>query len=294
MFKKFFNIISKIFKKDRNEVRDSLEYLIDISSEMIGPAYSSVVGSTIGGTEGTLFAGAYGSVITNSLKMISNNFLNRYLPIRRQQRVGTALFFAVEKLNKKIEAGATIRDDDYFEKKENGRSSAEEIIEGILESSQKEHEEKKLKLFGNLIANLAIHKEIDKSQANFFIKLSESLTFRQLCILRFFGGFSKTKLRTNDYRSISRFKPEFLVLLQEIFDMYSKGLINGGGDAWLGITDVNPSNIQLQGAGVHLHNLMELHEIDIKDLMDFIICFHEKFDPKGLDEVTNTDIVQLV
>jgi hypothetical protein len=55
-------------------------------------------------------------------------------------------------------------------------------------------------------------------------------------------------------------------LLYEIFDLYSRGLISGGGGAILGLTDINPSEIVVQGAGSVLVNLMELVTIDPADL----------------------------
>jgi hypothetical protein len=55
-------------------------------------------------------------------------------------------------------------------------------------------------------------------------------------------------------------------LLYEVFDLYSRGLISGGGSALLGLTDINPSEIVVQGAGTVLVNLMELLTIDLHDL----------------------------
>lgn len=42
--------------------------------------------------------------------------------------------------------------------------------------------------------------------------------------------------------------------------------MNSGGEAMLGVTDVNPSKMAPIGIGATLHNLMELQTIDEDDL----------------------------
>lgn len=87
-----------------------------------------------------------------------------------------------------------IRQDDFFNKI-NERSTADEILEGILLSAQREHQEKKVQFYGNLIANIAFDPSIDREQANFLIKLDESLSYRQICLLSLFVNKDKYKLK---------------------------------------------------------------------------------------------------
>jgi hypothetical protein len=47
----------------------------------------------------------------------------------------------------------------------------------VLLAAQREHEERKLRFMGNLIANLAFHPEIDRGYANYLIRLAEKLSF---------------------------------------------------------------------------------------------------------------------
>ena len=91
------------------------------------------------------------------------------------------------------------------------------------------------------------------------------MTYRQLCILSLIAQKGKYNLRNSDYRGTREFTNSLILLLQEISDLYNLGLINGGGDAYLGFTDVNPSKIELKVSGVFLLQLMELREIPGQD-----------------------------
>ena len=48
----------------------------------------------------------------------------------------------------------------------NDRSFADEIIEGVLLAAQREYQEKKLPLYGNLLTNIAFRSDIDRVTAN--------------------------------------------------------------------------------------------------------------------------------
>jgi len=56
--------------------------------------------------------------------------------------------------------------------------------------------------------------------------------------------------------------------LQEIFELYSQGLLNGGGESFLGVGDIIPNKMKIQGITSSLHNLMELWTIEMKDIED--------------------------
>jgi len=114
-----------------------------------------------------------------------------------------------------------VRHDDFFEDQLYQRSAAKEIVEGVLLAAQREHEEKKLLYYSNLLANIAFHPEIDRAHANLLIRLGERLSYRQLCVLSLFKQKSKFNLRQQDYRSSGTVSElDKVVLLQEIFELY--------------------------------------------------------------------------
>jgi hypothetical protein len=131
-----------------------------------------------------------------------------------------------------------------------------------------------LKFYGNLLANLAFESGIDRGYSNFLLKSAETLSYRQLCLLALFvlknsiqgGHLRKTSYRPAQGAQNVNVPLATIPLLYEIFDLYSRGLISGGSGALLGLTDINPFEIVVQGAGSVLVNLMELLTIEPTDL----------------------------
>jgi len=126
------------------------------------------------------------------------------------------------------------------------------------------------RLLGNLFANLVFHPEISAAHAASLIKLAGELTYRQLLALSLGRDVAnRTRLRQTDYRgdneAIERLGIEGAGLLTELYDLYQRGLINGGdGSAWLSVPDVVPV-FNVQGDGGVLASLMELDAIPVAD-----------------------------
>ena len=92
-----------------------------------------------------------------------------------------------------------------------------------------------MRLHGNLLTNILLHSEIDKAQVNMLIRLSEKLSYRQLCALAVFANKENLNLRTEAYPKQSpEISEKTASLLQEIYQLYSDGLLNTGGKAVLG------------------------------------------------------------
>ena len=53
-------------------------------------------------------------------------------------------------------------------------------------SAQREHEENKLKYYGNLVANIAFDKTISREQANQLVSLAQKLSYRQIKLLNLY------------------------------------------------------------------------------------------------------------
>lgn len=209
--------------------------------------------------------------VRDVLSHVGSEFKERVLSKREQARIGTAIMYARMKIEKNIKEGKEIRQDGFFESKGEGMSDADEIYEGTLLAAQRDHEEKKLKYYGNLIGNLGFAKEFDKSQANYFIKISEGLTYRQICLLKIIVESMRKNivLRDKNYRDrqLNYINDRYLIIiLQEIFSLYNLHLINGSGTVYAGIKHIVPSKLQIHSAGIYLHDLMELWDVDSSDI----------------------------
>lgn len=135
-----------------------------------------------------------------------------------------------------------------------------EVAEGVILSAQRDHEEKKLRLYGNLIANLAFYPQFSRAAADLVVRLAERLSYRQLCLLALFCqplGYHE-RLWASGYSGTAQSGPR-LALLFEIFDLVSRGLIRRtDGTFLLSEQDIIPAKMETHSIGYSLFVLMEL------------------------------------
>jgi hypothetical protein len=248
---------------------------IDLGAGIAGALAGSAASFLMAGPPGAFVGAAGGQLLKHSLKELAGEFVSRSLGRREKERVGAAILFAAEKVRERIDQGQSVRNDDFFAEDANGRSAANEIAEGVILAAQREHEEKKLRFYGNLIASLAFAKEIDRGYANLLIRTAQQLSYRQLCLLELAGLMEltggKLSLRQGSYRdAVAAIGPAQIPVLFEAYDLYTRGLIHCGGDALLGLADIAPAKLRLQGPGAVLFNLMELRFIDPSDVNPLI------------------------
>lgn len=255
-----------------NDKSESIHKLFNAGAEITGAAVGGAIASSlIAGPVGGAVGGAVGPAITHILKL-AVEVTQRTLGHREEVRIGATLTFAAAKIQENIDLGQQIRQDGFFLEQPGERAAAEEILEGIILVAKREHEEKKLRFYGNLVANIAFRLDIDRAQANLLIRLGESISYRQMCLLAIFSRVDKSSLRQEDYRDYRNISEATMALLQEISDLYSKRLLDFPVERLvvskplLGLEDFKPGSIYVQGIGTTLYNLMELGTIEPRDL----------------------------
>jgi hypothetical protein len=207
---------------------------------------------------------------------------SRSLSHREEVRIGAAATFAIEKIQKKLDAGEQPRNDDFFQPHQNAsRSDAEEIFEGVLLKSKNEHEERKIKLLANIFANIAFTSGLRVGEANHILQIADNLTYRQMCILSLFQRKTEiqdVKLKEDDYREFqSSLFYETISILQEIYQLYNFGLLacrnnnSNGYEAMLGWTDIAPNRMELTTLANRYYQIMGLDEISLIDLREVAI-----------------------
>lgn len=260
-------------REEDEKVRD----IVETGSEIAGATTGAAVGLLVGGSPGAVVGAAAGPMAAKVLRGLAAEFRDRVLGHREEVRVGAAIAFASAKIKEKLDAGERPRQDDFLTDEERNRSTAKEVFEGIVLAAQREAEEKKVRLYGNLLANLAFAQDIDRSQANYLIRLGEQLSYRQLCLLSLFAQNTLVfdeqnhfNLQAGSYRDraseASPIATDMIVLLQEIYDLYQRGILENGGSAMIDKSDANPSMLSPEGVAVNLYNLMELWTVDAADL----------------------------
>lgn len=239
---------------------------------MAGKATGAALGFVIGGLPGAMIGSASVPVVQRLFKELGGDLKERMLAPREKVKIGLAITYAANKIQDKLKVGEQLRDDDFFQSCNSDRNTAEEIIEGVLFAAQREHEEKKIKYYGNLYANLSFknYQNLGKGEANALLRSAQNLSYRELCILAMIGGkmigvYDSNKFRQVSYRNEQKLNDKLVILLHEIYSLYNQGMINNGGEAALGLSDLNPSKLNIQGVGADLFNIMELLYIPKED-----------------------------
>jgi hypothetical protein len=243
--------------------------LIESGSELAGAATGAAIG-LIGGPGGAVGGAIAGVALTRVLKRVGADLRQRLLGPREEIRLGAAAAFAGATIRQLLEEGHAPRDDGFFEATDEDRPAAEEVLEGVLLKARDAHEERKVRLLGVLYAQIAFHPEISTAHANHLVELASRLTYRQLVLLAVADDeVNRPRLRPTSYRgdadAVQRIGIEGQALLTETYDLYQQGLINGGGEAWISLTDVTPQAMRVQGSGAVLARLMALETIPAAD-----------------------------
>jgi hypothetical protein len=235
---------------------------------------ANIAGAVGGGLVGGLIAGPLGLVLGGFAGPLLTEFAQRTLGRREKARIGALYRFVAVKAQANLDAGKIVRQDGFFSSKVDGdKADAEEIIEGVMLAAQREHEEKKVRYYANLLANIAFDSSVSKVDANLLIKVGAGLSYRQLCLLAIFGGSSiEGDLRSENYTLVNTaIRRPVVSALHEVFDLERMGLIACEGKFLFGITNVEPVNMIVEGTGQTLARLMELNEIPDEDLSEAAI-----------------------
>jgi hypothetical protein len=256
--------------ENSNNVQDEhnrIRKLITTGAEIAGGAVGGALGFLAGGPVGAAVLGAGGAAAAAALRHIGEEASERLLSLREQVRVGGVLAIAAGEIRQRVDQGEAIRTDGFFDQKASGRSDAEEVAESVLLKSQREPEEKKILYMGHLLSGVAFDTQIGAQMAHQIIKIAEQLTYRQLCILKLAMVKQSFVLRAGDYRGHGGFSKDLYQVLYECLDLYHRGLINFGGEAVFGPTDVKPGSMTVQALGADIFNLMKLALIPNEDLV---------------------------
>jgi hypothetical protein len=242
--------------------------LVGAGSEIAG----SVAGAGVGlifGPPGAMTGAVVGPLVTRALKKVLGDLAGRRLSRRETARAGATAAYAAIEVAKLVQAGRTPRDDGFFDDSPDERSAAEEIADAVLMAAQRDAEEKKTQLLGTMLAHLAFDVRVDRTLAHLLVRLAETLTYRQLCLLALYNLDTRDRFDILDGVPLRQGAPPLdpaLGLLEEIRQLHGlsmlqqRSLEHAGTDIILGLTTINPGRQELVGLGGWLYELMALRE----------------------------------
>lgn len=246
--------------------------LLEFSGEFVKSGVSAMIEDLIGGAEGLVLSTLSEQSLQFIINKLGEKIDKRNLSRGDKYKVGTTMYYAINKINEKIENNMSFINNSFFKEDEYGRFTADEILEGILFSAQKEHEEKKLKYYGYLFANMAFDRFITREDANQFVYIAENLSYRHLKLLRLFTLDDEViNLRNVNYLDYCELEPDLLYLLYDLFELYNKGLLRNKDDSYISnIKEIIPSKLKTYGIGVVFNIHMELDQIPDNELSELI------------------------
>jgi hypothetical protein len=249
---------------------DKARSIIQAGSEIAGAAVGGALGFIAGGPVPAAGAAVAGVTLTRVLGDVASRFLSE----RETTRIGGVAAIAASIIDERLKRGDELRNDGFFEESStNERSPADEVFEGTLLAAKNSYEEKKLLHLGVLFSNVAFSQDCPPEEANFYIKITESLTYSQFVLLRLFAlKDNPFKLREQDYKAGTQTTYATISLLHSIQELCALNLVimqrpsEPNHTIVIGINIICPSYMQLAVGGERLHNLLGLQVVGNEDL----------------------------
>ena len=198
---------------------------------------------------------------------------SRKLSEREQLRFRRAAGFALARIQERLSGGDKPRNDEFFAR-DGGRSSAQELFEGVLVKSLGCYEERKVQYLGLLFANV-VFDNTSAQTANWMLMLIEQMTYRQLCIVAVLSRgfplreepFTAGIMGMDDPRRKVYEDSALMTVLSETRWLLANGLALSHGSAFIDdLTTIAPSTLGLTFLGHMLARILDLDRIPDEDL----------------------------
>jgi hypothetical protein len=203
----------------------------------------------------------------------AERFAQRQLDQAGRQRLIAAYESALKGIAERLTNGEGIRNDGFFDQpRADGRTSAEELLEGLLQKAQDAYEQRKAERLGRLFAFVACDQEITPAHANYLLELADRLTYQQMLFLGFLSmkGEARQKGLT-DWDPNGAFTATEIGVVAAILELAAEGLVVRTDNKRIeSFVDINPRRLRTAMSGTLLCDAMDL----------------EHADPEGIEEVT--------
>lgn len=169
---------SEFNNPEQNKENERAEKISEIGAEISGALIGGAI-RLLAGPAGSVGGALAGTVITRVTKELAQRFLSS----KETQRIEKGLTFIGYKIASNIQNQIPLRADGFFDPDSSGQSDADEILEAVLIKCKNEPQDKKLRFVANIFANVAFRADVSSTDAHYLLKISEDLTYRQLCLI---------------------------------------------------------------------------------------------------------------
>jgi len=254
-----------VYAKAINMNQEKIKDYLSKGSEIAGGAVGAAIG-LVGGPIGAIMGGALGNAFVIGIKEI----INRQLSNRQEMRVAASTAYILTDVQAKLDQGYQVRSDSFFDNN-NGRSSAEELFEGIILKCKDQYQEKKIVYISKIFEQAAFNTGFSSETANQILNSAESFTYRKLCIISFFARkseFDESLLMREPYCWYENaiFPIPLELLKQDIYELVNLGIIDQANIMLGSSHDIIPNRFSISPLGQVYYTAMGLSLLPIEDL----------------------------
>jgi hypothetical protein len=188
---------------------------------------------------------------------------------QEHERVAAAYAAALKGIAERADEG--VRNDGFFDqpRADDGRTSAEEVLENVLRRAQEAYEQRKAERLGELFAYIACHNDLTPAHAHRLITLVGRLTFRQLLCLGLFKDPEPGMLP--DWSSSGALGLRDQGFVFEVLELAQLGmLVHTDNRVISTFTDINPAHLRTVLDGSLLVEAMDLKRAEPEDWADLV------------------------
>lgn len=248
-----------------DEVKDNAQIIKDIigtSAAIFGNITTVIINKIIPGDGGILISNTCGPVLTSIFTKIGSELFASKLGNREASRIGYTYGLGLKYIVTRVESGDKQRCDKFFDSIENDRSIAEEILEGILRASQTEYEERKLPYYADLLANINFEENVGQDKACLFIKISQGISYKQMCLLQLLNRHTQIRLDWGNSFNHLEELANFDSLEAMIEELISFNLISA-----VRTSGLNLSTVSISRFGKDFCNILGLAKLNENDVV---------------------------
>ena len=216
-----------------------------------------------GSLESVLLASVLPPLLSKAFNAIGDDLLKKNLTQKEMKILGISYAYAINTIKENKDKGLAFRTDNLFVEGVDENSKVEDILESTLKNAINDYEDEKSKFYGYFIGNLPFASEIGYSYSFTIQRIIKNLSYKELCIIRYFKNNGILKLQNFD-----SFKNDGLNIEKNEMAFYFKNLLS------LGVIHKSPpmtmhfelDNMKLSPLGNNIYTLLNLQEIDRKEI----------------------------
>ena len=216
-----------------------------------------------GSPESVLLASVLPPLLSKAFNAIGDDLLKKNLTQKEMKILGISYAYAINTIKDNKDKGLAFRTDNLFIEGVDENSKVEDILESTFKNAINDYEDEKSKFYGYFIGNLPFASEIGYSYSFTIQRIIKNLSYKELCIIRYFKNNGILKLQNFD-----SFKNDGLNIEKNEMAFYYKNLLS------LGVIHKSPpmtmhfelDNMKLSPLGNNIYTLLNLQEIDRKEI----------------------------